>query len=498
MRKILFLSLIILLGVLESCSKAPKQSDAESYSILKFGELGKFKIAQFTDIHWDENAKSNDSTIAIIKHVLKEEQPNLVILSGDIVCYEPAKEGWESIARIFEESKIPWLVLMGNHDAEQSMTREEIYQLLQSKAYYTIGKVDIEKCKIGDFILNIKSSDENKDAAVIYCMDSGDYPEATLRHGKYDWIHFDQIEWYRKYSKLFTDGNGGAPLPSLAYFHIPLPEYEKLNSTSTYYGANGEGGVSSSDINSGFLASAIEMNDVMGTFVGHDHNNSFIGQVNGIALAFGRVSGLNAYGDLERGARIVSLSEGQYQFDTWIRTYSGQYETYYYPSGITEDDENTQEYKESIELKDYSQGVRYQYFEYEGKIKSVEKLTDKNISTLKKEGTLENFSLTPMEREDHFGLYLNTWIKIPKDGIYKFYTYTDDGSTLYIDDQLVVDNDGSHSARRADGMIGLKAGFHALKLKYFESYMGEHVEVGISSRDISETIIPNEMLYITE
>ena len=85
MRQILFLSLIILLGVLESCSKAPKQSDTESYSILKFDELGKFKIAQFTDIHWDENAKSNDSTIAIIKHVLKEEQPNLVILSGDIV-----------------------------------------------------------------------------------------------------------------------------------------------------------------------------------------------------------------------------------------------------------------------------------------------------------------------------------------------------------------------------------------------------------------------------
>ncbi len=498
MKKILSLSLIIILSVLGSCIKAPEQSGYASNTMLKFDDLGKFKIAQFTDIHWDENAENNDSTIAIIKHILKEEHPNLVILSGDIVCYEPAIEGWESIARIFEESKIPWLVLMGNHDAELSLLREDIYQLLQDKEYYTTGITTIEKCKIGDFILNIKSSDESKDAAVIYCLDSGDYPKETLHHGKYDWIGYNQIEWYRKYSQFFTDKNGGEPLPSLAYFHIPLPEYKKLVYTNSYYGMSEEGGVSSADINSGFFASAIEMNDVMATFVGHDHNNSFIGQLNGIALAFGRVSGLNAYGKLERGARIVSLYEGKHQFDTWIRTYNGQQETYYFPSGITGDDEKTIKYEEPTVLTNYSQGVKYKYFEYEGKIKSVEQLKDKSISVLKKEGTLENFSLTPMEREDYFGLYFEAWIKIPEDGVYKFYTYTDDGSTLYIDDQLVVDNNGSHSAKRANGMIGLKAGFHALKLKYFESYMGEHIEVGISSRDIPETIIPNEMLYITE
>lgn len=494
MKKILFLSLIIFLGVLGSCSKTPNPSDL----VLKFDELGKFKIAQFTDIHWDENAENNDSTIAIIKHILKEEQPNLIILSGDIVCYEPVKEGWESIARVFEESKTPWLVLMGNHDAELSLTREEIYQLLQGKEYYTTEKRNIDKFKIGDFILNIKSSDESKDVAVIYCLDSGDYPEETLHHGKYDWIHFDQIAWYRKYSQLFTDKNGGDPLPSLAYFHIPLPEYKKMSRTNSYYGAHEESGVSSPDVNSGFLASVMEMNDVMATFVGHDHDNSFIGQVNGIALAYGRVSGLNAYGKLERGARIVTLYEGKHQFDTWIRTYGGKQERYYYPSGITEDDEKNQRYHGAIELTNYRQGVKYKYFEYEGKIKSVEQLNDTSISTLKKEGILENFSLSPMEREDYFGLHFDAWIKIPKDGIYKFYTYTDDGSTLYIDDQLVVDNDGSHSAKRMYGMIGLKAGFHVLKLKCFESYMREHVEVGISSRDIPETVIPKDMLYITE
>lgn len=481
--------LIILLCIGLSSSFAQKNIH------LNFSKKGEFKIAQFTDIHWDENADNCAETVSIIKRVIETEKPDFAILTGDIICYKPAKEGWISIAKIFSDTKLPWAVLMGNHDAEQDMTREEIYAFLDKQPYYIgeIGPEDIHGT--GNFALPIKSAKSNKVAAMLYCLDSNDYTENQLKLGHYDWIHFDQIAWYRNISRKQTIDNGGKPLPSLAYFHIPLTEYNQLISSKNYYGAMKEGGASSSQINSGFFSSILEMEDVMATFVGHDHDNSFVGQMNGVALGYGRVSGLNAYGSLERGARIVKLYEDKTQFDTWIRTKSGASELYYYPSGITQEEELTSKYQTGKRLEAAKLGVNYKYYEYEGKIKSVEKLTDTSISKLVKEGTINNFTLEPMQRDDFFGIVYDAWIEIPKDGIYKFYAYTDDGSRVYIDDQLVVDNDGSHSAKRADGRIALEAGFHKMEVKYFESYMGESIEIGISSKDMPEMVIPDSMLF---
>lgn len=498
MRILTYISLCILLTLGVSCSKGVKEEYKTSPSFLKFNDRGEFKIAQFTDIHWDEKALNNDSTIAVIKNVLATETPDLAILSGDIVCAEPAVDGWLSISKIFAENNIPWVVLMGNHDEEQELTRQQIDSLLQNQTnYITSDKLGAES-ESGDFYLTIKSAANDNNAAVVYCLNSNHYPQNGLLYGTYDWIQLNQVDWYRKYSQVLTEQNGGKPLPALAYFHIPTPEYNDLIRKGSYYGVKNESKASSPDVNSGFVAAAIGAGDVMGTFVGHDHDNCFVGQLYDIALTYGRVSGLNAYGDLDRGARIVKLYEGKRQFDTWIRTNGGQSEMYYYPSGVTQTDEETIKYMDAIPVENLKQGVKYKYFEYEGKIETVEKLADKTISTLLDEGVLKNFSLEQAKRKDYFGLEFEAWLKIPKDGIYKFYTYSDDGSALYINDQPIVDNDGSHSAARVDAKIGLKAGCHKIKLKYFESYMGEHIEVGISSRDILETVIPDDMLYTVE
>jgi hypothetical protein len=64
----------------------------------------------------------------------------------------------------------------------------------------------------------------------------------------------------------------------------------------------------------------VEHRDVMGVFVGHDHDNDYAGLVKGICLAYGRATGFDAYGKLMRGARVIELIEGKRTFDTWIRT----------------------------------------------------------------------------------------------------------------------------------------------------------------------------------
>ena len=85
---------------------------------------------------------------------------------------------------------------------------------------------------------------------------------------------------------------------------------------------------------------------------------------------------------------------------------------------------------------------------------------------------------------------------MPESGVYRFYTYSDDGSRLFIDGVEIVNNDGGHSARRAEGKANLAAGFHKLELHYFENYMGQALEVGFSTKDITERTIAPSMLWI--
>ena len=48
------------------------------------------------------------------------------------------------------------------------------------------------------------------------------------------------------------------------------------------------------------------------------------------------------------------------------------------------------------------------------------------------------------ETENWFALVFEGFISIPADGVYTFYCRSDDGTILYIDKQLVVDNDFNH------------------------------------------------------
>lgn len=62
--------------------------------------------------------------------------------------------------------------------------------------------------------------------------------------------------------------------------------------------------------------------------------------------------------------------------------------------------------------------------------------------------------------------------KVPSAGKWQFRLVSDDGARLYIDDKLVVDNDGIHTAKQADGEAELAAGPHWLRLEYFQAARG--------------------------
>nr|MBD3622043.1 nucleotide pyrophosphatase [Sunxiuqinia sp.] len=66
--------------------------------------------------------------------------------------------------------------------------------------------------------------------------------------------------------------------------------------------------------------------------------------------------------------------------------------------------------------------------------------------------------------------YFEGFLYAPKDGEYRFILESDDGAILKINDIILVDNDGSHSLKKAEGEIKLKKGYHHFELGYFDDY----------------------------
>ena len=112
-----------------------------------------------------------------------------------------------------------------------------------------------------------------------------------------------------------------------------------------------------------------------------------------------------------------------------------------------------------------------------------------------KTGTTTNFDISLANRSITFSFNFTGFINVPSDGQYTFYTTSDDGSNLYIDNVLVVNNDGLHGAIEKSGTIGLKAGKHAISVGYFQQGGGNVLTVSYSGPGVSKQAVPASALY---
>ena len=96
---------------------------------------------------------------------------------------------------------------------------------------------------------------------------------------------------------------------------------------------------------------------------------------------------------------------------------------------------------------------------------------------------------------DNFAVRWTGVINITAAGLVTFFTTSDDGSRLFIDGQLVVDNGGLHAIQERSGTITLSQGFHFLDLQFFENLGGAGMILSYDPVDGPKQVAPETVLF---
>jgi hypothetical protein len=160
------------------------------------------------------------------------------------------------------------------------------------------------------------------------------------------------------------------------------------------------------------------------------------------------------------------------------------------PSGVTVNEIKSYKWKDAVKTPNAKPGVAFRYFEPSGKIDMKSINNDPALT-----GVAAVFSNSYKKRTDKFALEFSGFINILKEDVYTFFTASDDGSKLYIDDEEVVNNDGDHGTEEKKGKAALKKGFHKIKVLYFDSGGGNELKVYLQSTGGKKAEIPASVLF---
>jgi len=123
------------------------------------------------------------------------------------------------------------------------------------------------------------------------------------------------------------------------------------------------------------------------------------------------------------------------------------------------------------------------------------KLPGFNSLKPKESGTLKKFDISKMKDEDNFAYRFRGYVEIPRDGVYTFYSHSDDGSRITIGRDVVVESDTIQGGTEKAGSIELKKGKHAITVEYFEAQGGEELRVSIEGPKVPKQEIPGGILF---
>lgn len=294
MKKILSVGILCLfLAVLLGCQNPPGEmeySDDEPLLLEMSGDS--LKILQLTDLHLVNRMDPEDFlTLQAISALVQSDDFDLVVITGDLTSSWTAPAQFGRLVDHMESLRIPWTFSFGNHETDYH-DYEDFLPYLDDTEHlvYQVGP-DLGDGACGVF--RIVFTRDDVPFYTLYLLDS--HPEDE--EGRHDAISAEQVAWYEEHVAEDTT-------PSIVFTHIPLIQFED---PVDYVGVFEEDKVYSQDEDTGLFAAMVEQGKTVAFFAGHDHLNDFQFFREGILLAYGRVTGYNDYGDLEKGGRVVEI-----------------------------------------------------------------------------------------------------------------------------------------------------------------------------------------------
>lgn len=303
---------------------------------LKCHTDGSFKVMQFSDTQDDE--EMDPRATALMEKLLDTEKPDMVVVTGDCIAggdcatVDQVKQAISHVAYPMEKRKIPWAITFGNHDQEHyaktKLSKEEVIKVYESYPFNMNFGWTKGIHGVGNKYILIQNASADKPVFALWLIDSGDY--TGVDGGGYDWIHADQVDWYTRTSMALEKKYAGK-VPGLMFFHIPLREFIDMTAAKKFTGGLNEP-ESPSKINGGMFGAVVERGDVKGIFVGHEHENNYVGEWMGVKLGYDSSIGYASYNlpdsdprsNRTRGARVFIIKESDpWHFTTWMRFIDG-------------------------------------------------------------------------------------------------------------------------------------------------------------------------------
>jgi len=145
------------------------------------------------------------------------------------------------------------------------------------------------------------------------------------------------------------------------------------------------------------------------------------------------------------------------------------------------------------DLNYYNKGLAYSYLQ--GSVNKVSEIATLNTT---RNSASKNFDMTVADSTFNFAIIWKGFINLTVEGKYTFYTSSDDGSQLFIDSMLIVDNDGLHLMRERSAARVFTAGLHLIELKYFNKLGGKGLSVSYAGPNFLKQQIPDSVLFVKD
>jgi len=314
---------------------------------LQFNTHGTFTVMQISDVQDLDGLMPRTQKLYLA--ALNRVRPDFVVFTGDqfkgygmkaqlandVQRRRRVQRTIDALAGPLKVCGIPFTITFGNHDHDVPIEPTEQIALWQQWPNCFVAHNE-NVPGYANHVLEVAGSQSDSPAMLMYFLDSHE-----SRKWGYMPLEAGQIDWYRQ-----TRDSYGC-VPSMLFQHVPIEELYELykqvepgapgsfegfrNYKGKHYAIDeakiAPGGFmgelpSCPDENAGLFDAALEKQEMLGMFFGHDHNNGFHGDVRGIQLGYAPAAGYSAYGPgRKRGVRVFRFDERDLAaFESYVLT----------------------------------------------------------------------------------------------------------------------------------------------------------------------------------